>query len=366
MKHKLLIILLFVSLVFVSLATNAQKRKTENIFIITLDGFRWQELYNGADPLLIANQAYVKDTTALRESFWAATPEERRKVLLPFLWSTVSREGQLYGNRQFQNNVNCSNKMWFSYPGYSEILTGAPDDERINSNRKVDNPNVTVLEFLNNHPAYKGKVAAFGSWDVFPSIINEKRSGIPVNAGYEKITGPTLTEREILLNDLQDALPKLWNSVRMDGFTHYYALEYLKKNTPNVMFIGYGETDDFAHGGRYDEYLKSARQTDEFVKGLWLWTQSHPKYKGKTTFIITTDHGRGTVPVDAWRSHGDEVSGADQIWFVVIGPDTPAKGEVKEAGQYYQKQVAKTAASFLGLDFSNDHASGEPVKGMRY
>jgi hypothetical protein len=201
---------------------------------------------------------------------------------------------------------------------------------------------------------------------VFPSIINEKRSGIPVNGGYEKVTGPSLTEREILLNELQDALPKFWNSVRMDGFTHYYALEYLKKNTPKVIFIGYGETDDFAHGGRYDEYLKSARQTDEFIKGLWMWAQSHPQYKGKTTFIITTDHGRGTVPLDSWRSHGDEVNGADQIWFAVIGPDTPAKGEIKEAGQYYQKQVAKTAASFLGVDFSNDHASGEPVKAMRY
>ena len=360
MKLKLIILLFFIPAnVF------GQKGKTENIFIITLDGFRWQELYSGADQTLIGNKEYVKDSVGRKERFWAATPEERRKILMPFIWSTIASEGQLYGNREFGNYVNCSNQMWFSYPGYSEILTGAADDERIKSNDKIDNPNVTVLEYLNRQPAYKGKVAAFGSWDVFPFIINEKRSGVPVNGGYENVTGPSLTERENLLNELQDALPKFWNSVRMDGFTHYLALEYLKKNTPKVMFIGYGETDDFAHGGRYDEYLKSARQTDEFIGQLWQWAQSHPKYKGKTTFLITTDHGRGTVPVDSWRNHGSEVDGADQIWFAVIGPDTPAKGEIKASGQYYQKQIAKTAAAFLGVDFSNDHASGEPVKAMR-
>lgn len=360
MKRKLLLFLLAISFPAFS-----QDRKTENIFIITLDGLRWQELFSGADPLLITNKDYVKDTISLKEMFWAPAPEERRKMLMPFMWSTLAQEGQLYGNRAFRNHVNCANKMWFSYPGYNEILSGAPDDERINSNDKIENPNVTVLEFINQQQAYKGKVAAFGSWDVFPYIINEKRSGIPVNAGYEKVSGKSLTEREKLLNELQDALPKLWNTVRMDGFTQYYALEYLKKNKPRVMYIAYGETDDFAHGGRYDEYLRSARQTDTFIRDLWRWAQSQAQYKGKTTFLITTDHGRGTDPLDTWRSHGSKYKGTDQIWFAVIGPDIPATGEIKTPGQYYQKQIAKTAAAFLGLDFSNEHVDGEVVRGMR-
>lgn len=359
MKFKLLTILLFVFA-----ASFGQKQKTENIFIITLDGFRWQELFGGADSALVENKKYVKDTLALKKSFWAPTADERRKILLPFFWSTIASQGQLYGNRNFGNNVNCSNKMWFSYPGYNEILSGAADDERINSNDKINNPNVTVLEHFNNTPALKGKVAAFGSWDVFPFIINEERSGIPVNGGYENVSGESLTEREKLLNELQNSLPKLWGSVRLDGFTHYLALEYLKKNTPRVMFIGYGETDDFAHGGKYDEYLRSAKQTDAFIRELWQWAQSHPKYKGKTTFLITTDHGRGTEPLDTWRSHGSEYNGTDQIWFAVIGPDTPATGEVKEPGQYYQNQLAKTAASLLGVDLKN-FKGGNAVESMQ-
>lgn len=354
---------LIVALLLVSAVAFAQK--TENVFIITLDGFRWQELFTGADSALIGNKDYVRNPEELKSRFWKPTPEQRRETLMPFFWSVIARQGQLYGNRNHGNLVNCSNKMWFSYPGYNEILCGFADDERINSNKKIDNPNVTVLEFLNNMPAFKGKVAAFGSWDVFPFIINEKRSGVPVNAGYERAEGD-INEREKLLNEMQFQIPPEWGSVRFDAFTHHYALEYAKKHTPRVLYVAYGETDDFAHGGHYDSYLKSAWQTDQFIKQLWEWVQSHPQYKDKTTFIITTDHGRGTVPLDTWKGHGDEINGADQIWIAAIGPDTPALGEVKTAGQLYQNQVAGSVAAFLGVAYRSDKKKvGDRIKGLK-
>ncbi|MBX2944212.1 MAG: sulfatase-like hydrolase/transferase [Cyclobacteriaceae bacterium] len=342
----------------------AQKLKTENIFIITLDGLRWQELFTGADSLLITNKQYVGDPLDLKRRFWEETPEARRKTLMPFFWSEIAGKGQLYGNRNLNSKVDCSNYMWFSYPGYSEILCGFADDDRINSNNKIDNPNVTVLEYLNRMPAYKGKVAAFCSWDVFPFIINRQRSGIPVNAGFEMASGASLTEREKFLNEFQSQIPSPWGGVRLDGFTHHYALEYIKKNKPKVVYIAYGETDDFAHDGKYDAYLKSAHQTDKFIENLWKYVQATPEYKDKTTFIITTDHGRGTEPIDTWRSHGTKIDGAGHIWFAVIGPDTPTLGEVKESKQYYQNQVAKTAAAFLGIEYTNEKPVGEVVKSM--
>ncbi|MGC1241238.1 MAG: alkaline phosphatase family protein [Chryseosolibacter sp.] len=357
MKIRLILVLLLMAGVSVS----AQPRKTENIFIITLDGFRWQELYTGADSLLVENKEFVHDPEALKSRFWANTPLERRKILMPFFWNTIAAQGQLYGNRKFDNKVDCSNSMWFSYPGYSEILCGFADDENINSNKKINNPNETLLEFLNKMPDYKGKVAAFGSWDVFPFIVNEQRSGIPVNAGFEKAGGEKLTDREKFLNTLQDEIPGPWGGVRLDAFTHYFALEHLQKKQPDVIYIAYGETDDFAHDGRYDEYLKSAHRTDQFIGDLWNWVQSQKKYKDKTTFLITTDHGRGTQPIESWRSHGDEVAGAGQIWFAVMGPDTPPTGEQKGAGQLHQNQVAKTAAAFLGVEYKNRKAVGDVV-----
>ncbi len=355
-------LLLTVSLLlFCGLLQAQQPQHTEYVFLITWDGMRWQEVFTGADPQLIAHPDYVSDTAQLKELFWRNTPEERRKTLLPFFWEVIARKGQLYGNRQEGSLVNVTNVHWFSYPGYNEILSGY-GDERIDSNEKKLNPNQTVLEFVNNQPAFKGKVAAFGSWDVFPYIIHEERSGIPVNAGYDTATDTRLTDMEKALNTLQPLLPGHWSSVRMDAFTHYYAWEYLKKKTPSLIYIAYGETDDFAHDGSYEQYMKSAYRTDQFIQELWNWVQSQKKYKDKTTFIITTDHGRGTEPLDTWRSHGDEVKGADEIWMAVIGPDTPTMQAVSTQGQYYQNQVAATIAAFLGLEYRPEHETGAVLK----
>jgi hypothetical protein len=356
----------FISLIFLvcSQVVLGQNRQTENIFIVTLDGFRWQELFGGVDSSLLAVRQYTPHPDELKQRFWAATAEERRKLLLPFFWSELAQKGQLYGNRLYGNKVNCSNQMWFSYPGYNEILSGYADDARISSNDKVNNPNVTLLEFLNKMPGFKGKVAAFGSWDVFPFIINRGRSGITVNAGFETATGDKLSEREKFLNELQGQVPSPWGGVRLDAFTHHYAMEYIKKNKPRIVYIGYGETDDFAHDGRYDFYLKSAYQTDQFIASLWGYIQSTPQYKDKTTLLITTDHGRGTIPLDTWRSHGRNVSGSDEIWFAVIGPDTEPKGEIKVSTQLFQNQLAKTAAASLGIDYTNEKPTGAVIQSM--
>lgn len=336
-------------------------QKTENVVLITLDGLRWQELFAGADSLLVDDSGYVGNPEALTKEFWHADPLKRREMLMPFFWSTLAKEGQLYGNRKYGNQVDCSNSMWFSYPGYNEILTGFADDQQINSNNKINNPNVTVLEYLNQQPAYRGKVAAFASWDVFPFIINAERSGIPVNAGFAK-ANQELTEREKLLNQLQDEIRGPWGSVRFDAFTHHYAMEELKKNKPKVLFISYGETDDYAHGGRYDQYLFSARQTDAYIAEVWNYLQSDPQYKDKTTLIITTDHGRGTNPKSTWKGHGSNIPDAGEIWIAVIGPDSPALGEVMRPGQLYQNQVARTLARALGVDYQQPKA-GEVIAG---
>jgi hypothetical protein len=294
----------------------------------------------------------------MKARFWQPTPEARRRALLPFFWGTIARDGQLYGNRARGCTVDVSNNMVFSYPGYNEILTGRADDARIDSNDKVPNPNTTVLEVAHRQPGFAGRVAAFGSWDVFPYIVNEERSGIPVNAGFEAASGADLSERERFLNELQAQVPSPWSTVRFDAFTHGYALEYLRKHTPRLLYVAYGETDDFAHDGDYDAYLTSARRTDGFIEALWRFAQSHPQYRDKTTFIITTDHGRGLG--DAWTRHGEDVAHAKEMWLAVLGPDAPALGEAEEC-TLYQNQVAATVAALLGLAYGSNGEVGPAV-----
>jgi hypothetical protein len=346
------------ALAILPLLSLAQPRETENVVLITLDGLRWEELYTGADSLLIGNGDYVDHPEALAEQFWADDADLRREALMPFFWTVIAEQGQLYGNRFLENFVDVTNTRLFSYPGYNEILTGFADD-RIVSNAKIDNANKTVLEFVNAQPGFEGRVAAFGSWDVFPWIINETRSGIPVNAGFRAAEGDNLTEREQFLNTMQPQVPSPWSTVRLDAFTHHYALEYLKRERPRLVYIAYGETDDFAHDGNYEAYLRSAHQTDAFIRDLWEWVQEDEGYRNKTTFIITTDHGRGEG--DQWTGHSAFVDGAREIWIAVLGPDSEPLGELTTPGQLYQNQVAKTVAAFLGLEYTNERPVGEVI-----
>src|SRR6185295_584209 len=186
--------------------------------------------------------------------------------------------------------------------------------------------------------------------------------GIPVNSGMIPVKAPNAKEK--VLNELMVEVPNPLGDVRLDAFTFHYAFEYLKRNRSRLMMISFDETDDFAHGGHYDLYLRSAKNADLFIKSLWNWCQSDNAYKGKTTFIITCDHGRGNLKDGAWRSHGQETPESDQTWIAVIGPDTPATGEMKTPGQAYQNQIAKTLSSLLGFDYKNAVPVGDVLKPM--
>ncbi len=340
---------------------NAQISDAPKVILITMDGLRWQELFSGADPLLVNNLEYVHDTTELKQQFWRETPEERRESLMPFIWTEVLKMGQIHGNRNLGSKVNLTNSMWFSYPGYNEILTGRADDANITSNDKINNPNATVLEVVNKSFKYRGKVAAFGSWDVFPFIINEERSGVPVNAGFEDVYGPVLSEREKFLNQLQGQVPSPWATVRLDAFTHHYALEYTKKYHPALLYIAYGETDDFAHDANYAAYLKAAHNTDALIRELWNFTQQDPFYKDQTEFLISTDHGRGTDPLDTWTGHGNKVRNAGDVWLIAFGMGVKPMGEVRLEEQLYSDQIAPTILKLFRLAGETPDKMGLPI-----
>src|SRR6202011_1763278 len=92
--------------------------KTENIFLITIDGFRWQEVFTGADSAICNNVKFVKDTSLVKQLYWDDNISMRRRKLMPFFWNVIAEKGQLYGNRLFNNKVNVKNLYKISYPGY--------------------------------------------------------------------------------------------------------------------------------------------------------------------------------------------------------------------------------------------------------
>jgi hypothetical protein len=335
--------------------------RTRNVVFVVTDGVRWQELFGGADSALVFGEPrMIGGDTAVRTRFWRPTASARREALFPFLWSVAARDGQLFGNRAAGSSVAVTNGLNFSYPGYNEMLSGFAD-ARIDRNDYGYNPNMTVFEWLNRRPELRGRVAAFGTWSAFEDIFARERSGVFVHAGWEPPYAAPRDAADSLLNDLYATTYREWWNNAWDSFTHAVAMRYLEHLHPRVVFIGYGETDEWQHAGRYDRLLRSARAVDERLRELWTMLQSHPEYRGNTTLIVTTDHGRGRTTRD-WTSHGRDVEGADEIWLAVIGPDTRALGERRSVAAVTLSQIPATIAALLGLEYRRDQPrAAEPI-----
>ncbi|MDP6794202.1 MAG: alkaline phosphatase family protein [Verrucomicrobiota bacterium] len=341
----------------------AAERKTENLILITLDGLRHQELFGGLDLEVL--KATTKDGkpggTKTHNRFWADTPIARREKLMPFFWREwMQQHGSVAGNPQKGSSVRLANRLLFSYPGYSEILTGQARDDLITSNDKVLNPNPTVLEFLRRKLGLpQQQVAAFASWDVIGVAVQHKAGAVFTNTGYEAYTHADPVIRSI--SRLQFEMLTPWDTVRHDEITFRLAMAHLKTHRPRVLYLSLGETDDWAHDKRYDRVLAAIARFDIFFKELWNWLQNEAQYRNKTTLMITTDHGRGDISLN-WHSHNAQIKDAKNTWLAVISPDSPLRGEWTDGEPVVMDQIAATLCHFLGLDYSEQNPkAGKPI-----
>lgn len=336
----------------------------DSVILITIDGARTEEIFGGLDLDVLKSTLRegqkVEESAAYRR-FWSATPEERRRKLMPFFWSLVTEQGSIAGDRRLGSVVSLRNTHRFSFPGYAEILLGEPHDDVIKSNDPIQNPYRTVLEEMRAHLKMpRDRVATFGSWGVFNAIAEHEPGATRVNAGVETLDAPGDEVR--LLNVLQAEARTPWDGTRFDAFTFRLAMAHLQAARPRVVYLAFDETDDWAHDGRYERVLLALAQTDEYLKTLWTWLQEQPEYRGRTHLLITTDHGRGHTPAD-WRNHGAKVAGAEETWIAFASPRMAQRGPWRNHEPLSTSQVAATLASWVGLDWKAKRPdAGEAIK----
>lgn len=346
-------------------AGQAAAGKSQNVVLIVSDGLRWQEIFSGADSSLLNEKAGGSWLAApeLRKRYWREDVDSRRALLFPFLWGVVAKQGQIYGNQLKGSVAHVTNGKAFSYPGYNEMSTGYPNDA-IDSNEFGPNPNSSVFEWLNKFDEFRGKVAIYGTWNVYDNIFNKSRSGLVMQTGWNLPHKAHETPRDALLQELYDTTTRFDEEDVDNSLLQIPLLDYVKSQHPRVLFVGYGETDNWAHQGRYDLVLDSAHRMDHFVQQLWDTMQAMPEYHGNTTFIITTDHGRGSGLTE-WKEHGVEEKGSENVWIAVLGPDTAPLGERTQVAPVTQAQIAATVAAFVGKDYHHDVSKAAlPITGV--
>lgn len=336
------------------------------VVLVTLDGVRVQELFGGMDPIIAdapAEQSGIYDKAVTRPRWWRETPEARREALIPFFWKTLAPAGLVLGNPALACPVTVKNEQWFSYPGYSEMMTGEPQAE-VTSNDLVRYPHRTVLEHARESLGLGyHEVAQIGSWDGLKYAASSRDGAFFMNGGHDPVPAELSTPATDLYVDLRRQVQQFWEETSSDVLTWRIAREYLQKNRPRVLWLGLGQSDDWAHARRYDLVLDYLHIADSLLADLWQTLQSMEPYRGRTTLIVTTDHGRGRTPAD-WAEHDFGIAGSEDIWIAIIGPDTPATGEARDCAGVTQGTVAATMLQHLGLDWKQfNPQAAAPVPG---
>jgi hypothetical protein len=339
-------------------ATEApSKQQDHNVILITVDGLRNEELFGGIDESVLEHVEfsgieYESETERVRAAFGGSSPEASRSNLLPFFWGELAPNGIVLGNESKGRGVRVTNREFFSAPGYIEILTGEPHHDVV-SNDKVRYPYPSFMEYAKEglNLGYTD-VATVGSWTGFATLSSSQPDLFFTNTGFESVKPEYATERMRWLGEIQHDIMSLWPEGRSDAVTYGMAVETIQKFEPRVLYIAFGETDDWAHQRRYDRYLDYIHVFDRYLERLWKQIQSLDAYRDRTTLIITTDHGRGHDPKE-WVEHGagEALAGSEAIWIAVIGPEVPARGEIVSATPVTQSDVAATALKVLGLDY---------------
>jgi hypothetical protein len=340
----------------------------DRLVLITLDGARTEEMFGGLDLAILKStlkEGQSLERHATYRRFWADTPQERRRKLMPFFWGTLmTAHGSIAGHRALGSVASLTNRHRFSYPGYSEILVGRAHDDLIKSNDPIRNPNATVLEVLCERLALpRDRVATFASWGVFNYIVERAEGATTVDAGPDEPLPQDPQVKDLALLQ-RETLPP-WDNVRSDIFTFRLAMRHFASARPRVVYLAFDETDDWAHDGRYDRLLDAYARTDRYLEQLWTWLQAQPDYRGRTHLLITTDHGRGHTAAD-WRDHGAKIAGADQVWMAFASPQMKQRGEWRGHAPITTSQIAATVARWMGVDYrAVQPDAGAPIESGR-
>lgn len=330
-KQTLVSLIFTLILFFCSCSENKAREFSsgDNVILITLDGVRYQEFFNGMDPALSGG----------------ATGE-----VFSHIWKDLAQDGVIYGSPGTSSKIEVANPYRVSLPAYESIFAGSVRDCKNNSCNRVD-VETFPERLLREFSWKKSQVAAIASWDKIALAFESNEGSTALNAGLEDIEDPDggVTSADFeKINKLQKLDPPNWEEVRFDKHTVAQALIYLTKYRPRFLYISLNDSDEYGHMGDYANYVNTLHTHDSWIQLLFKTLEDLGEYGKRTTVIVTTDHGRGANPKD-WRDHGAWVNGCEKIWLFAKGPYTAKTGILKTEGSYTHLNIRPTVETLLGL-----------------
>jgi len=288
------------------------------VVIVTLDGVRWQEVFEGVEPRLAASHQ-------LAPSAVVSAAE-----LMPNLHRIVGTHGAALGAPGHGAPISASGPNFVSLPGYAELLSGRRAT-RCRDNQCTGGGARTLLDDFRDSGRSSSHVAVFTSW---PDI------------------GRVTSEHGVVAEPLPRSA-----RFRPDAETAALALAHLKNHPPKFMFLGLGEPDEFAHQNDYAGYLNAVRHADARIAEVDEELALLAAHGTRTALFITADHGRAHNFVE----HGSKFPESARVWLVATGSAVRAAGFVAAPTQRHLADLAPTVRQLAGLPQDRDPEAGMPL-----
>jgi hypothetical protein len=288
-------------------------RQADSVVLVTLDGVRRQEVFDGVDAELAARAGMPRDAVIGAGD------------LLPNIHRLFFDGGVVLGSPAAGPGIVAGGPRYVSLPGYLELMTGAPAICWSNDCQPV--VGWTLAEELGD-VARPEQAAVFASWDRIHDVFPQA-PGVMVRAGRG-------------LGDDSDPHPG-HGAYQPDRVTIARALEHLDTHRPRFLWIALGDTDEWAHRGDYPGYLDALRTADRFIAELATRIARAQNWGERAALVITTDHGRDP----AFADHGVSPEAA-QVWLMARGAGVSARGTVATEERRHLRDVAPTVLTLLG------------------
>jgi len=290
------------------------------VVLVTFDGVRWNEIFEGADPSLVAEGT--------------AFEGEGATALLPYFWSEMVEAGTLLGDRRIDSEFTITNPIGISIPGYQVIFTGR------------------ITFCLRNE-------CGPPSSETFPERLLRELS-LPREQVAAFVTDPNLCsalERNEGTIHTRCGPPR--GEKKSDLATFEAALAHLEAHRPRFLFIGLDLTDATAHTGKYAAHLDMLHRYDTWLGRLDDALEGLGEAGEQTTVIVTTDHGRGEG--EEWRDHKLLVPASREVWLYARGPGVPRQGSTKGRQAYSHRDIRPSIERIFGLEPISGLLYGEPI-----
>jgi predicted AlkP superfamily pyrophosphatase or phosphodiesterase len=289
------------------------------VVIVTLDGVRWHEVFEGVDARLAASHGLSRSEVV------------NAAQLTPNLHRIATTRGAALGAPGHGATISASGPNFISLPGYAELLSGRRST-RCKDNQCAGSGAPTLLdEFVAASASDASQIALFTSWPDIARVASER--GL-----------------------VAEPLPRP-PSFRPDMITADLAIAHLKAHPPRFLFLGLGEPDEFGHQNDYAGYLNALRRADARIADVDRELSVLAAHGTRTALFVTADHGRAENFVE----HGSKFPESARVWLIASGSAVRATGFVAAPSQRRLADLAPTVRVIAGLPGDTHPEAGMPL-----